>query len=34
MSRRFERKTATLEAIVMGVVLVVVATAYLISRFM
>jgi hypothetical protein len=34
LSRRFERKSANLEAIVIGVVLVVVVIAYLISRFM
>jgi hypothetical protein len=34
MSRRFERRSANLEAIVIGAVLVVVAIAYLISRFM
>jgi hypothetical protein len=34
MSKRFERMSAKLEAIVIGAVLLVVAIAYIVSRFM
>ena len=34
MSKRFERLTANMEAIVIGAVLLVLAIAYVVSRFM